>query len=133
MTRTAALAALLTLGLFQAPSAQQAPASPPAPASQQTPPPDGQPQPLQPAPTFRTDINFVRVDVIVTDGKQQPVTDLTQADFEVTEDGRPQKVEQFRLIRVNDTSTTGVSGYMMPTMSLGRSCSRTKRVSGSRT
>jgi VWFA-related protein len=107
MTRTAALAALLTLGLFQAPSAQQAPASPPAPASPQTPPPDGQPQPQQPAPTFRTDINFVRVDVIVTDGKQQPVTDLTQADFEVTEDGRPQKVEQFRLIRVDGNPRPG--------------------------
>jgi VWFA-related protein len=95
MLRKVALAAALSMGLFHVTSAQQA-------ATQDAPPPL-----QQPAPTFRTDINFVRVDVIVTDGKQQPVTDLTQADFEVTEDGRPQKVEQFRLIRVDGNPRPG--------------------------
>ena len=42
-------------------------------------------------PVFRGGINFVRVDVIVTDKKAQPVTNLTQADFEVLEDGKPQR------------------------------------------
>ena len=47
--------------------------------------PEQQPPPPQ-EPTFRTDASFVLTDVFVTaDGK--PVTDLTQADFEVKEDG----------------------------------------------
>lgn len=106
MTRTAALAAVLSIGLFQAtghPSAQQAA----APAPQQTPQGDAQQQQPPPPPTFRTDINFVRVDIIVTDGKAQPVTDLMQADFEVTEDGKPQQIEQFRLIRIDGNPRPG--------------------------
>ena len=46
----------------------------------------GQQAAPQAEPTFRTDANYVLTDVFVTaDGK--PVTDLTQADFEVQEDG----------------------------------------------
>ena len=53
-------------------------------------------------PIFRTGINFVRVDVIVTDSKTgQPVSDLTQDDFEVVEDNAPQVVETFKLIELD--------------------------------
>ena len=52
-------------------------------------------------PTFRGGIDFVRVDVIVTRQEGQPVTDLKQADFEVLEDGKPQTIEQFRLVSVD--------------------------------
>src|SRR5438093_13602820 len=54
-----------------------------------------QPTPQPPAqPTFRTEANYVRVDVYPTkDGA--PVTDLSQEDFEVVENGVPQKIEQF--------------------------------------
>src|SRR5215813_1051911 len=54
-----------------------------------------QPQQQQPAdqPVFRTGINFVRVDVIVSDRSGGAVADLKQSDFEVTEDGKPQSVE----------------------------------------
>jgi VWFA-related protein len=62
--------------------------------------------PQQPAATFRTDINFVRVDVIVTE-KGQPVTTLNQADFEVREDDKPQAIEQFRLIKVDGNPRPG--------------------------
>jgi VWFA-related protein len=45
-------------------------------------------------PTFRTEANYVRVDVYPTkDGV--PVADLKAEDFEVLENGAPQKVEQF--------------------------------------
>ncbi len=45
-------------------------------------------------PTFRTEANFVRVDVYPTkDG--HPVANLTAADFEVLEDGRPQTIAAF--------------------------------------
>ncbi|HKE87518.1 MAG TPA: VWA domain-containing protein [Vicinamibacterales bacterium] len=58
-------------------------------------------------PTFRGGIDFVRVDVIVSDKKQQPVTNLTQEDFEILEDGKPQKVEQFRLVLVDGNPKPG--------------------------
>jgi hypothetical protein len=58
-------------------------------------------------PTFRGGISFVRVDVIVTDGKGVPVTDLKQEDFEVMEDDQPQQVEQFRLIKVDGNPKPG--------------------------
>jgi len=65
-------------------------------------------QPQEPqTPVFRGGINFVRVDVIVTDKKAQPIIDLSQADFEVLEDGKPQSIEQFRLIRVDGNPKPG--------------------------
>ena len=60
-----------------------------------------------PQATFRADINFVRVDVIVNDDDGEPVTDLTADDFEVFEDGELQAIEQFRLIRVDGTVEPG--------------------------
>jgi VWFA-related protein len=52
----------------------------------------------QEQPRFRAGANLVRVDAYVTaDGAH--VTDLTVDDFEVLEDGVPQKVESFQLIQ----------------------------------
>jgi VWFA-related protein len=64
----------------------------------------GQPPPPQPPPpTFRTEANYVRVDVYPTDRNGAPVSDLAQEDFEILENGVPQKIEQFErvLIRGN--------------------------------
>jgi VWFA-related protein len=47
------------------------------------------------------------VDVIVSDRKAQPVTNLTEADFEVLEDGKPVKIEQFKLIKVDGNPVPG--------------------------
>jgi VWFA-related protein len=50
-----------------------------------------------PRPTFRTEANYVRVDVFPTrDGAA--VADLTATDFEVFEDKAPQKIEQFERV-----------------------------------
>lgn len=49
-------------------------------------------------PVFRTNINFVELDVSVLDKDRRPVLDLTAADFTVLEDGVPQKVESFSAI-----------------------------------
>jgi len=107
------LAAIATAGRAQqgSPSpqtgAQQGqPAQPTAQA------PDGQPAPpvipgQNAQPTFRGGINFVRVDVIATDNKQQPVLDLKQDEFEVLEDNQPQSIEQFRLIKVDGNPRPG--------------------------
>jgi VWFA-related protein len=83
----------------------QAPTQPPAQAPAQ---PGGAPaqQPGQPPP-FRTGINVVRVDALVTDGKGEAVKDLTQADFEVLEDGKAQKIDSFRFIQVSGNPTEG--------------------------
>jgi VWFA-related protein len=50
-----------------------------------------------PLPTFRTEANYVRVDVFPT-RNGAPVTDLTAADFEVFEERAPQKIEQFERV-----------------------------------
>ena len=54
-------------------------------------------------PVFRAGVNFVRVDVIVTDRQGNPVTNLTRDDFEVLEDDRLQVIEQFRLVDATGT------------------------------
>ena len=64
-------------------------------------------QPEQPIPIFRADINFVRVDVIVSDRQGNPVHDLTQEDFEVTEDGKPQVIQTFKLINITENAGVG--------------------------
>ena len=89
--RVAACAATAVLfgTLLAALAARQAPA--PQPAAQATQP-----------PTFRTEANFVRVDVYPTaDGK--PLLDLAREDFEVLEDGRPQVVDTFEHVRIGTT------------------------------
>jgi VWFA-related protein len=45
--------------------------------------------------TLRTNTRLVVVDVVATDSKGQPVTDLKAADFTVLEDGKPQKISGF--------------------------------------
>jgi VWFA-related protein len=88
-----ALAALMVVA-GQAPAGQGQPATPP----DQQPPPD-QTSPQQ--PTFRGGINFVRVDVIATAKDGAAVANLQPGDFEVTEDGKPQKIETFRFIELD--------------------------------
>lgn len=57
-------------------------------------------------PTFRTGINLVRVDAYPTkDGKI--ITGLTADDFEVLEDGVPQKIESFQFIEFPQNTPAG--------------------------
>ncbi|MBP6715610.1 MAG: hypothetical protein KA205_02005, partial [Acidobacteria bacterium] len=57
------------------------------------------PTPQQRPPVFRSDANFVQVDAYpVKDGRI--VTNLEKADFEILEDGKPQAIEAFELIKV---------------------------------
>jgi hypothetical protein len=57
----------------------------------------GQGSDQPPRPTFRTEANYVRVDVFPT-RDDQPVPDLRQDEFEVLDEGVPQKIEQFERI-----------------------------------
>jgi len=83
------------------PAAGQAPPAPGAPAGAQ------QPAATPQTPAFRTGINFVRVDALVTDNKGNAVENLTQDDFEVFEDNKPQRVESFRYIKVEGNPLEG--------------------------
>ena len=103
LSRSARVAACAALAVGVVVSAdqqagQQPPPTPPAgaPAAPQGPPAGQDPQ--QRPPVFRAGVNAVRVDVIVTDKAGNPVSDLTAADFDVQEDGKPQDIDLFKLI-----------------------------------
>ena len=66
----------------------------------QPPPSQAPSQPQPPPPRFRTETNFVRVDVFATKDNS-PVQDLAAADFELFEDNTPQKIADFEHIVVN--------------------------------
>jgi VWFA-related protein len=53
------------------------------------------PNPSAPVPTFKAKVRVVVLDVVVTEGKDQPVSGLRKKDFEVFEDGKPQTVSTF--------------------------------------
>jgi VWFA-related protein len=111
---SAALATAMTGHAQQQPAGGQTQQQPAGGQAQQ--PATGQPQqpatgqPQQPSapatgpdgqPVFRTGINFVRVDVIVSDRAGNAVGDLKPEDFEVVEQGKPQAIETFKLISLD--------------------------------
>ena len=106
----AAVMAALSLTVGGVHAARSGPQAPPAPGSAQPPSPEAPPSdadPQQPSqPTFRTGIDFVRVDVIVTDRKGVPVVDLKPEEVEVFEDGDRQQVESFKLFKVDEIAET---------------------------
>src|SRR5919202_7106075 len=118
-TITAAIALAALVGLRGDAQPQRPPQSTPQPPGQgqpqQTQPPpqtqqstQGQPANQQPPgatdpqqPVFRAGINFVRVDVIITDKNGNQLADLQPSDFEVLEDNKPQKIETFKLVKLD--------------------------------
>ncbi len=97
-TLLAAVAGLRASASAEATADRQGTSQAPA-AAAQTPatPESGQ-------PVFRTGINFVRVDAIVSDRQGNPVTDLKIEDFEIFEDGKAQKPETLRLVKIDATT-----------------------------
>jgi len=77
------------------------------------PPPD-QEQRTRPkeddTPTFRSRVTIVQIDAFVTDAAGNPVTGLTEKDFEVTEAGKPREITTFSAvdIPIPDDTTTGI-------------------------
>ncbi|MGE3509719.1 MAG: VWA domain-containing protein [Vicinamibacterales bacterium] len=70
--------------------------------------PQGQPAPAPGAadaidpgtPTFKAQIEYVEVDVLVTDAQGRPVLDLTRDDFQVFEDGKRQTISAFTRVEI---------------------------------
>lgn len=104
-TRVLAIAAV---GILAAASggAQGPPAAGPQPAppvpGQAAPPaqPSQRPPSEIPPVTFRVEIDYVEVDATVTDRQGSVVRDLRKEDFELLEDGVPQKVELFSFVDI---------------------------------
>jgi VWFA-related protein len=61
----------------------------------------GQPQqPQQPPITFRAEVNYVEVDARVLDRDGKFITGLKAEDFQVFEDGKPQKIAAFSMVNI---------------------------------
>jgi VWFA-related protein len=73
-----------------------------------------QSQQSPPAPTdpnrqvFRLGVELVQIDATVTDKRGRHVSDLTAEDFEVFQDGRPQRITTFAYVRGPAPATTAV-------------------------
>ncbi len=113
------MAAIAVVALGARGDAQQQPA--PAPDAQAQPqanqPPDqpsDQPSADQQQPVFRAGINFVRVDVIVSAKDGQPVENLSENDFQVFEDGKPQTLATFKLVKLDGGAVPGPDGPPQP-------------------
>ncbi len=61
----------------------------------------GQPQaPQQPPITFRAEVNYVEVDARVLDREGKFIAGLEASDFQIFEDGKPQKVTAFSMVNI---------------------------------
>jgi VWFA-related protein len=99
MTQRLSIALLVAAALGAALSAASLRAAS-ASASQAQAAPAPQTPADQPPVTFRVEVNYVEVDAFVTDADGKPISDLTANDFEVFEDGKPQKVSAFSLVNI---------------------------------
>jgi hypothetical protein len=67
-------------------------------------------QGAQDVPTFRSSVQHIDVDVLVTDKKGNAVRDLTLDDFTLLEDGKPQRIRNFSFVDVPiETSASRVA------------------------
>ncbi len=61
---------------------------------------------LAQTPVFRSGVQYVAVDVVVTDKGDKPVIDLKKDEFEITENGKTQTVAEFQFISVPAVTRT---------------------------
>src|SRR6266481_8543465 len=53
-----------------------------------------------PAVTFKTEVNYVEVGAVVTDAQGNFVRTLNKDDFQIFEDGKPQKISAYSLVDI---------------------------------
>lgn len=69
----------------------------------------------QQRPVFRNRTDIVRVDVVVTDSNDQPITGLTAGEFVITQGGRRQSITDFEFVSIpNASRTLELDGVMPP-------------------
>jgi VWFA-related protein len=86
-------------------AAQQAPPSQPPVSSRTAAVQQATPDPQMPAITFRSEVNYVEVDVRVVDPAGNFVRNLRQDEFELFENGEQQAVAAFSLVDIPITKT----------------------------
>jgi VWFA-related protein len=109
------LAAVAAFGLLAAPARAQN--SQPQAAPQQPAPVNPSQAPTPPPPaaiprgkaTIRSTVSLVEIDVQVTGRDGKPIKGLTQDQFTVTEDGKPQKVSTFEYNDIEKIETAGTA------------------------
>jgi VWFA-related protein len=69
-------------------------------AGQQARPPAAPSPDIQTTPTFKVQVEYVDVDVQVTDQQGNPVRDLKKEDFELLEDGKPQTISAYSFVDI---------------------------------
>ena len=57
-------------------------------------------QSQDPPPQFRTGVELIQLDVVVLDGKRQPVSGLTETDFTVLDEGKPTPIRAFTPVQL---------------------------------
>jgi VWFA-related protein len=95
MSKGLRLATLLVFFAAAGPTAGQNP-----PGQQPPPPPPPPAQPSQQQPTFKVRVDYVEVDVVVTDRQGNLVRDLKKEDFQVLEDGKGQTINTFTQVDI---------------------------------
>src|SRR5688572_8705765 len=88
------------------PSAQQQQPTPQQPAPQQQ-------QPEPPRFEFSAGVTLVSVDVVVRDGSGNIVRGLTAKDFQVSEDGKPQKIDTFSFQEIAESAPSGTPNLQL--------------------
>jgi VWFA-related protein len=73
-------------------------------------------QQLYQGETLRLKAELVEVDVVVTDKNNRPVTDLKREDFLLLEDGEPQQISFFSLVRPNASGNKAPEGHSQQLM-----------------
>jgi VWFA-related protein len=101
------IALVLALGAgATGPSAQQQQPTPQQPAPQQQ-------QPEPPRFEFSAGVTLVSVDVVVRDGSGNIVRGLTAKDFQVSEDGKPQKIDTFSFQEIAESAPSGTPNLQL--------------------
>ena len=90
-----------TLGEIEGRPAPAAPHEPAVPAT-------------NPPVTLRSTVTLVQVDVIAKDEKGRPVEDLKKEEFEITDNGRPQRIATFAMEKVTRSSTAAAPPQQPP-------------------
>src|SRR6478735_4469839 len=67
----------------------------------QTAPPAQKPDtPQTGRPVFRSSVDYVQLNAVVTDAKGKPVTDLTRDEFQILDEGQPQTIDIFERVTI---------------------------------
>ena len=100
------------------PQTQQAPATPVNPRQGPAPPPAAK-APVGGKSTIRSTVSLVEIDVQITNRDGKPVKGLKQEQFNITEDGKPQKISTFEYNDIERIETAGKGDETPVTVPLG--------------